>query len=77
MTTTRDLTSEEAAAVAAFAAYYGRRWKSTLAEVYWYNGRLWRGPWGDDANIGSILHGLRNSPQWNHQGLDSYKLHRA
>jgi len=66
-----NLTTDEIAALKAFAADYGRNWKSKLANVYWPNARLWRDASGD-SRPGSILHGLRNShgPSW----LDDFKL---
>lgn len=69
----RELTAQELAALRAFAAEYGRKWKSVLAETYWYNARLFyaRGNYTDSIP-GSLLHGLRNShgPSW----LQSFKL---
>lgn len=70
---TRPLTTEEIAALQAFAKEYGRTWKHVLNETYWYNARLFyaRGNY-DDSRPGSLLHGLRNShgPSW----LDRFKL---
>jgi hypothetical protein len=68
-TTYRPLMSEETAAIQAFAAEKGRKWKEELSMVYWYNARIWRGPVPD---MGRVLHCLRNShgPSW----LASYRL---
>lgn len=67
--TYREPTEEERAALESFALAHGRRWRSELTDVYWYNARLWRGPNGDDPVIGSVLHGVRNDlgPEWLHQ----------
>jgi hypothetical protein len=67
-----ELTPEQVAAVQAFADAHGKKWKETLAMVYWYNARPWRGPLGNDEMTGCILHTLRNThgPRW----LDSYRL---
>lgn len=67
----RELSANEAAAVARFAKAHGRKWKSALAQVYWYNARPWS---GGEPNDGYVLHGLRNDPNWNHEGLQAYKL---
>jgi hypothetical protein len=69
--TYRDLTADEVAALQAFAARYGRFWKSKLTDVYWYNARLFRDASGDETH-GYALHRLRNElgPRW----LASYKL---
>jgi hypothetical protein len=63
------LTSDELAALRAFAAEHGRYWKAHLADVYWYHARVWREPTGCH---GYHLHGLRNrlGPQW----LKTFKL---
>ena len=57
------LAPSEQAALRAFAAEHGKAWKRELAEVYWYNARVWRGPRPQD---GHLLHGLRNrlGPRW-------------
>jgi hypothetical protein len=68
---TRKLFPNEEAAIARFAADHGRTWKATLTNVYWYNARVWRG--GQEGD-GAVLHGLRNDPNWNHVGLDKYRL---
>lgn len=70
--TNRKPDAEEIAALEAFAAAHGRKWKSILSDTYWYNARLWTGQRGDDQRIGSILHGIRNDfgPSW----LQSFKL---
>jgi hypothetical protein len=65
----RELTNEEAVALAAFAAHHGRTWKRKLAEVYWYNARIWQGL--------HVLHALRNDPQWGHAGLDAFTFTRG
>lgn len=69
----RELTTEEIAALEAFASEYGRTWKSTLSDTYWYNARIFyaRGNY-DDSRPGALLHGLRNShgPSW----LAGFKL---
>lgn len=59
----RDLTNDEHEAIEAFAEEYGRNWRDTLAQVYWYNARIWIGP---KPNMGSMLHGIRNEfgPTW-------------
>lgn len=59
----RPLTTEETEALVAFAAAHGRRWKSELGNVYWYNARIWQGP---KPGMGTVLHGLRNDmgPAW-------------
>lgn len=69
---TRALFPDEAAAIARFAKAHGRRWKHELAAVYWYNARPWRGP-GSEPSDGAILHGLRNCPNWAHEGLRRYR----
>jgi|GEM_PF-5820220 len=67
----RALFDDEAAAIARFAKAHGRKWKSVLAQTYWCNAR----PWGcGEPSDGAILHGLRNDPNWNHVGLQAYKL---
>lgn len=70
-TTFSTLTLEDINAIKAFAADYGRTWKSELSNKYWYNARLWRDSTGSTVQ-GSILHGLRNShgPEW----LDTFSL---
>ncbi len=52
-------TPAEAAALDAFAALEGRRWRSLLTEVYWYNARIWIDRDGTSAH-GTVLHRLRN-----------------
>ncbi|TBE73839.1 hypothetical protein ELG97_37050 [Rhizobium leguminosarum] len=57
--TDRQPNAEQIAALEAFAAAHGRKWKDTLSMTYWYNARIWRdGPGGE--NMGAILHGVRN-----------------
>lgn len=63
---TRELTSEERNALQAFATEHGRTWKRKLAEVYWYNARIWNGH--------NCLHALRNDPRWGHDGLNAIRL---
>jgi hypothetical protein len=63
---TRELTSDERNALQAFAAKHGRTWKRKLAEVYWYNARVWNGH--------HCLHALRNDPAWGHEGLRKIRL---
>jgi hypothetical protein len=71
------LTTDDVAAIQAFAKDHGHTWKTTLACTYWYNARVWSGPKGTPYSTeqGSILHGLRNShgPSW----LDGFKLPKA
>jgi hypothetical protein len=69
------ISSEELAALLRFANDNGRRWKSQLSDIYWYNARIWRGEDGRDDSVGYVLHGLRNShgPAW----LDTFKLPSA
>lgn len=64
------LTDAQIAALRAFAKHEGRKWKDTLNMTYWYNARLWRDPFNYNSDVGSILHGLRNThgPSW----LDSF-----
>lgn len=66
-------TPKELAALQAFAAEYGRKWKESLAFTYWYNARIWRDASGAQA-MGYLLHGLRNrlGPRW----LATFKLPR-
>ena len=71
--TIRTLTDAEHAALAAFAREHGRRWKSQLTDVYWYNAR----PAGISSEIDSTLHALRNDPRWGHRGLDAYRLSKV
>jgi hypothetical protein len=69
-TTIRDLTPTEQAAIDAFAAHFGRSWKRKLAEVYWYNARVFI----DHSGIAyPSLHALRNDPSWGHVGLQRYR----
>lgn len=67
MSAYRQITDEERRALETFAIHFGRnKWRDQLNMVYWYNACLWRGPMGDDPNIGSVLHGIRNDlgPTW-------------
>lgn len=59
----RALTDAETAALVAFAAAHGRKWKDELSQVYWYHARIWTGP---VPGMGNLLHGLRNTfgPTW-------------
>ena len=59
-------TVADVAALTAFAAAHGPKWRDDLSMTYWYNARLWRGPLGRDESIGSVLHGIRNDfgPTW-------------
>lgn len=57
------LNEEQRDALDAFAKAYGKKWRSTLTEVYWYNARVWRGDGSArDDRRGAILHGIRNTP---------------
>ena len=58
-----ELDADHRAALQAFADAHGRKWKSELSDVYWYNARLWR---GGTENMGSMLHAIRNDfgPTW-------------
>jgi hypothetical protein len=76
MTKHRELLAYELEAVQAFASAHGRRWKSQLTDVYWYNARIWMDASGSGAK-GSALHGLRNDPRWGHDGLAAFKLPKA
>lgn len=69
----RELTDDELEAIGRFAAAHGRKWKYVLASTYWCNARPWRGP-NSEPNDGGILHGLRNDPNWGHEGLEKFKL---
>lgn len=66
------LQAEELAALRSFAQDYGRRWKSILRDVYWYNARIWRNPDDEWSQDGYRLHSLRNShgPSW----LDGFQF---
>ncbi len=63
-------TADEIAALEAFAAAHGRKWKSELRDVYWYNARIWKD--GPSESMGYVLHGIRNNrgPSW----LDDFRL---
>lgn len=54
----RALTKEEDAALIAFAAAHGKKWKDTLASVYWFNARVWS---GGKEGMGTTLHYIRNT----------------
>lgn len=66
------LTDFDMESLQAFAKAHGRKWKSVLTDVYWYNARIWEGP---KPGMGNALHGLRNSygPSW----LADFKLPKA
>jgi hypothetical protein len=68
--TIRTLDENEISALTRFSDAHGKKWKRVLAEVYWYNARMWR---DGEANDGPILHGLRNDPNWSFHGLTAYK----
>ena len=73
----RTLTIDELAALQRFAKAHGRRWKMRLATEYWYNARILRGPGPSEyADDGYVLHGLRNCPNWGHDGLAAFRLAR-
>lgn len=57
------LTDEQRAALEAFAAAFGRKWRDELSMVYWYNARIWDGP---VPGMGTTLHYIRNhfGPTW-------------
>lgn len=59
----RELQADESAALQAFADAHGRRWRDELANVYWYNARVWHGP---VPGMGNVLHAIRNEfgPSW-------------
>lgn len=60
----REPTTEEIAALEAFAKAHGRnKWRVELTQVYWYNARIWIGP---EPGMGSTLHRIRNDlgPTW-------------
>ena len=65
------LTPETVSALNAFAHAEGRRWKSTLRDVYWYNARIWIAPDGTQTQ-GAILHRLRNTPG-GHAAVERFK----
>jgi hypothetical protein len=59
----RDLTADELEAVKAFAAEFGRNWKSRLSFDYWPSARIYIDRAGHEY---PELHRLRNQlgPQW-------------
>ena len=65
----RDLAADEIEALQVFAAQHGRNWKAKLADVYWYNARIFIDREGFEY---PELHRLRNDlgPSW----LAAYKL---
>ena len=68
---TRTLTPDEIGALRSYADERGRKWKDAL-RLDWYNARLSH----CDAmpNRGSILHGLRNDPDFGPSGLDKFRF---
>jgi hypothetical protein len=58
-----ELTAGQREALQAFADAHGRKWKSQLSDVYWYNARIWTGP---VPGMGNTLHEIRNTygPGW-------------
>lgn len=74
--TIRELAPYELDALVSFAAKNGRRWKSELTDVYWYNARIWRDASGSGAK-GEALDALRNDPRWGHRGLEAFRLPKA
>jgi hypothetical protein len=72
--TNSQITPQEMVAIQTFAIAHGRGWKTTLANTYWYNARLWRDENGDTGH-GESLHGLRNrlGPIW----LRSFRLPKS
>lgn len=60
-----ELQQEHRDALQAFADEHGKRWKSELTDVYWYNARIWRDAKGDQTH-GYHLHAIRNNlgPTW-------------
>lgn len=62
-----ELPSEHQAAVLAFVAKHGRRWKAKLGDA-WAMGT-------DSRELnGWALRDIRNSPSWGHDWLDGVKL---
>lgn len=61
----------EMAALRSYAREFGRRWKESLW-LDWYNARLRTAK--DMTNRGSILHGLRNNPDFGPTGLDRFRF---
>ncbi|RWM29421.1 hypothetical protein [Mesorhizobium sp.] len=61
----------EMAALRSYAKEFGRRWKESLS-LDWYNARLRVAP--DMSNRGSILHGLRNNPDFGPSGLWDFRF---
>lgn len=63
---THNPTPEQIAALQAFAAAHGRKWKSILSEQYWFNARIWHDYTNPDREFGVTLHGIRNQfgPSW-------------
>jgi hypothetical protein len=62
---------DELAALDSYAKEYGRKWKSAL-ELDWYNARL--SSCAAMPNRGSILHGLRNHPDFGPRGLVAFRF---
>ncbi|MDR3474507.1 MAG: hypothetical protein P4M09_22890 [Devosia sp.] len=63
---TRALMTHEKAALLDYAKEHGRFWKTAL-QTDWYHARA-RG------DRGAILHGLRNDPNFGHEGLEAFTL---
>ena len=61
--TYRIIDENERAALQAFATAHGRKWRTELTDVYWYNARIWQGP---APGMGNTLHSIRNEfgPTW-------------
>lgn len=65
---TRELTTEETAALQAFANAFPKgdrkrgcySWKEVLTNIYWYNARVWEDDNGSKDH-GYVLHSIRNS----------------
>ena len=72
-------TADQIAALEAFKAYHQslspktlksrnlpKGWKETLSMIYWPRAILWYGPLGNNPNVGSTLHTVRNNfgPSW-------------
>lgn len=68
MTTYPALDDAHRAALQAFADEKGRRWKSELSDIYWYNARIWEQWTGTTCSKdnGYRLHAIRNNfgPTW-------------
>lgn len=62
---------DELAALRSYADERGRKWKDDL-RIDWYNARL--SHCEAMPNRGSILHGLRNDPNFGPSGLDKFRF---